>query len=96
MQRFFIGRGDAGELRQQAGPRLAVQPLGIALLAHRKRAAAPDFDEAGKRNQGTRPFAIDARAGLVAIAGRTSATIDHGCGSHAAGFEAPFVIVLAR
>jgi len=42
-RRRFIGRRDTGEARQLATPGTGVVPLGIALLAHRQRGAAPDL-----------------------------------------------------
>ncbi|EEF21832.1 conserved hypothetical protein [Ricinus communis] len=58
--RCLIGRGDAGEFRQQARARLAVQAFRVARLAHGERAVTMDFDEIWGRDQGPGTGAVGA------------------------------------
>jgi len=44
-QRFFVGSGNAGELRHFSGAGAAVQAFDIALFADFQRALAPGLDE---------------------------------------------------
>ncbi len=84
-----------------SGPRLTTDPTPCSLGSMSE--AGPFLFELGV--DGTRlssagllggvVVAIDARAERVAIGGRTSAVLDHGCGVHDGGLEAPFVVVTA-
>lgn len=45
VQGLLVGGGDARELLDLAGPRLLVEPLGVAFLGHVDRDVNEDFDE---------------------------------------------------